>query len=278
MIKINDHLLETCYTYPDKTPLMELTADIMRSIVDREITTITWLYEDIRELVYLQFVVKQIHNYFPLNKLSLEMPYLPCARQDRAENTPKDLPLLKYMGEIINSMDFAQVIILDPHSSVAQNVLNKVEILSPIKEIEHIYQSLVTTHAQVLLFFPDEGSIKRYGSACKQPYCFGVKHRDWETGRIESLEVAGKTDMIQDAAILIVDDICSKGGTFIHSAKKLKELGCGDIYLWVTHCEDSIQQGNLLVSPLIKKIFTTNSICHVEDPKIHKVNYTKFYL
>lgn len=277
MIKINGFLLETYYTYPDKTPLMELTDDIINSLVGQLCSTITWLYEDISELVYLQFVIKQIQNYFPLNKLCLEMPYLPCARQDRAENTPKDLPLLKYMGEIINSMDFAQVIILDPHSSVAQNVLNKVEILSPIKEIEHIYQSLVSAYGQVLLFFPDEGSMKRYGSACKQPYCFGVKHRDWETGRIESLEVSGKTELIKDSAILIVDDICSKGGTFRYAAKKLKELGCGDIYLWVTHCEDTIQQGNLLVNPLIKKIFTTDSICHVDDDKIHKISYTKFY-
>lgn len=278
MIKINGFLLETYYTYPDKTPLLELTKDIINSLVWQAHGAITWLYEDIKELVYLQMTVKQIHNYFPGKELYLDLPYLPCARQDRAENTPKDFPLLKYMGEIINSMGFSGIRILDPHSPVAQNVLNKVEILSPIREIEHIYHSLAAAYnGNILLFFPDEGSMKRYGSACKQPYCFGVKHRDWETGRIESLEVSGKTELIKDSAILIVDDICSKGGTFRYAAKKLKELGCGDIYLWVTHCEDTIQQGNLLVNPLIKKIFTTDSICHVDDDKIHKISYTKFY-
>ena len=59
---------------------------------------------------------------------------------------------------------------------------------------------------------------------------------------------------------LIVDDICSKGGTFYHSAKKLKELGAKNIYLYITHCENSILEGELINSDLITKIYTTDSI------------------
>lgn len=51
-----------------------------------------------------------------------------------------------------------------------------------------------------------------------------------------------------------------KGGTFYHSAKKLKELGANDIYLYVTHCESTIFKGEMINSGLIKKIFTTSTL------------------
>ena len=99
-------------------------------------------------------------------------------------------------------------------------------------------------------------------------YAFGIKKRNWETGNIEGLDVAGCVDKIKDSNILIVDDICSRGGTFYHSAKKLKELGAKNIYLYVTHCENTILDGDLLNSGLVEKVYTTNSIFTKEHEKI----------
>jgi len=65
-----------------------------------------------------------------------------------------------------------------------------------------------------------------------------------------------------------VDDICSKGGTFYHSAKKLKELGAKEVYLYISHCENSILQGEVLTSGLIERVFTTDSILTEEHEKI----------
>lgn len=69
-------------------------------------------------------------------------------------------------------------------------------------------------------------------------------------------------EIVKDKNILIVDDICSKGGTFYHSAQALKDAGAADIYLFITHCEDSIFKGSLLESGLIKHIYTTDSLGH----------------
>ena len=86
---------------------------------------------------------------------------------------------------------------------------------------------------------------------------------------IQSLDVAGEIEQIEGKDILIVDDICSYGGTFLHSAWKLKqELGAGNIYLFVSHCEDSILKGELIKGDLIQKIYTTDSIYKGEHEKI----------
>ena len=119
---------------------------------------------------------------------------------------------------------------------------------------------MIPSGDDVAIFYPDEGAMKRYAGMIQKPYTFGYKDRNWETGEIKGLEVFGDIQNIKDKDILIVDDICSKGGTFYHSAKKLKELGANDIYLYVTHCENTILKGELLKSGLIKKVFTTNSI------------------
>ena len=71
--------------------------------------------------------------------------------------------------------------------------------------------------------------------------------------------------------ILIVDDICSRGGTFYHSAKKLKELGAKEIYLYISHCENTILEGEVLSSGLIEKVFTTDSLLTGEDERIEVI-------
>ena len=105
------------------------------------------------------------------------------------------------------------------------------------------------------------------------PYAFGIKNRDWETGDIRGLDVSGMADCIRDRKILIVDDISSRGGTFYFSAKKLKELGAKEIYLYISHCENTILEGDVLKSGLIERVFTTNSIFTKKDERIEVFDY-----
>lgn len=75
-------------------------------------------------------------------------------------------------------------------------------------------------------------------------------------------------EVIKGKNVLIVDDICSKGGTFYHSAKALKAAGANDVYLYVTHCENTIFKGELINSDLIKHIYTTRSVFTLAHEKI----------
>ena len=106
------------------------------------------------------------------------------------------------------------------------------------------------------------------------PYAYGIKKRDWATGKIQGLEAAGCTEMIKGSNILIVDDICSRGGTFYHSAKKLKELGADKVYLYVSHCENTILEGEVLTSGLIERVFTTDSIFTATHEKVEVIKYS----
>ena len=124
-----------------------------------------------------------------------------------------------------------------------------------------------------MMFYPDEGAMKRYSALADKPYAFGIKKRDWATGQINGLDVAGATELIAGSRVLIVDDICSMGGTFYHSAKKLKELGAAEIYLYISHCENTILKGDILTSGLIEKVFTTDSLLTETNEKIEVSAY-----
>jgi ribose-phosphate pyrophosphokinase len=189
---------------------------------------------------------------------------------DRVKNV-EDVFTLKYFAELLNSLEFDYVVVLDPHSYVSEALINNVKVVRPHAHILKSVLRMEETGRDRMVFYPDEGSCKRYSNLIGlngTPYAFGIKKRNWETGKIEGLDVAGAVDQIAGKDILIVDDICSRGGTFYHSAKKLKELGAKDIYLYVSHCENTILEGELLDGDLIKKVFTTDSIFTKSHEKV----------
>ena len=78
--------------------------------------------------------------------------------------------------------------------------------------------------------------------------------------------------IIQGNNVLIIDDICSRGGTFYHAANALKEAGANNIYLYITHAEYTMIEGDMYNQDIVRKIFTTNSIFKTKWDKRGKVD------
>lgn len=245
--------------FPDNTLLLKTKdVDFYKPI------NIEWYYENDAELFTIICLAKKA-----LSKKTLFMPYCPHARQDRIKSE-EDTFTLKYFAETINSLGFDKVTILDPHSNVCTALIDRVVVETPELYIDEVITDVIdrNRHTDVVLFFPDEGSMKRYSDMSELPYAFGLKKRDWKTGQIQGLDIVDNGIDLKDKTILIIDDISSRGGTFYHSAKALKELGVGNIYLYVTHCENTILEGEVLTSGLIRRVYTTNSIFTKEHEDI----------
>lgn len=257
MIKVDSVVVDVEY-FPDGTPRLNLNIPLGH-------VNIEWLYEPNEEMI-LYYIVKHIKNGVRPPLIDLYLPYIPNARMDRVKNQDLEIFTLKYFCDFINSLGFENVIVRDAHSNVSLGLLDRVISEYYFDDINNLINELINPEGDIL-FYPDEGAYKRYSEEIKFPYAFGIKNRNWEDGKIISLDVHGKIPS-EPFNVLIIDDICSYGGTFLHSARKLKELGANKIFLYISHCENSILKGELINSNLIEKIYTTRSIFTETHPLI----------
>lgn len=256
MIKVNNEIIE-------QNKFLDGTSAIKYNpIISSESNYhICWQFDNDSELIIVFYLVKHIRSAYPNVDIYLHMPYIPNARMDRIKNT-EDVFTLKYFCEFINSLKFKQVYVKNPHSYVSLALINNVVCEDIQCDIYKICDEISSDDDSLVLFYPDEGAMKRYSEMFQIKYAFGMKKRDWDTGKILSLDIVGD---VKDKRILIVDDICSKGGTFYYSAKALKNAGANDIYLYITHCENSIYYGEIFKSGLIERVYTTDSIFRPDE-------------
>ena len=268
MIKVNGKRVAYSH-FPDGT--LRLSQELPK---DEEVT-ITWMFENNEELLVLYFLNCHLKAQGG-KQIILQMPYLPNARQDRVKHK-EDVFTLKYFANIINAMNFCKVRVLDPHSYVSEALIDRLQVDTPERYVQEALARICAEDSveleDVMLFYPDEGAMKRYRTMFDMPYAFGIKQREWETGEIKGLEVAGQTARIEGSTVLMVDDICSRGGTFYYSAKRLAQLGANTIYLFISHCENTILEGDLLASGLVKKVYTTDSIFTKQHEKVEVFDY-----
>ena len=260
MIKVNGKVIAQ-NQFPDKTLLLKISETILENCDDTGYINIHWLYENDAELFTLICVKRYFDENFYRKAIHLIMPYIPHARMDRVKND-EDVFTLKYFCEIINSLHFTTVEVRDAHSNVSSALLNKVFE----EPIEDYVRDAINLSGAEALFFPDEGAMKRYSEKSSLPYTFGMKKRDWKTGQILGLDIINSENIV-GKDVLIVDDICSRGGTFYHSAKALKAAGAKSVSLYVTHLEKTVTIGDLPNSGLINHIYTTKSIFPDEELK-----------
>ena len=227
-----------------------------------------WHYESDAEL----FTVACIREYYATQECVLYLPYLPSARMDRVKN-PEDVFTLKTFAHLINSLMFDKVMVWDVHSNVSLALIDRIENINPMVWIDEAIQMLGYAKNSITLFFPDEGAQKRYGEMYPDyKQAFGIKKRNWETGKIEGYMIVGE-EHIKDKYVLIIDDICSYGNTFVKAAEALHEAGAAGINLYVTHCEDAVAKGNVFTCGLIDHVFTTDSLVRSAetDAKLYHV-------
>lgn len=250
--------------FPDYTLSARISTAHME-LCSQDGVPILWKYDGDHECMALWHIVHHIRSRIPHIGISLELPYIPNARMDRVKNED-EIFTLKWFAEFINTLGFDKVIVTDPHSNVATALIDRVEVRGVADNVIRVL-SWIGDHETVLCY-PDEGATKKYSEQLQgRPYVFGIKHRDWRTGKIQGLSLTN-AEIVNGKTVLIVDDICSHGGTFMHTANALKEAGAGEVYLYVTHCENTIFEGEIIESGLIEKVFTTDSIYRGNYEKI----------
>lgn len=230
--------------FPDKTSQVWNLHDYM-IIYPNPFHFIEWDFESEDELIHLnQLVYLLKSNKQNLKPIHLYLPYLPYGRQDKWASNKTTFAFYPF-ANLLNSMEFDLVSILDPHCSIFS--INKSFEIKPFEHLRYAINKFKPDQ----ICFPDESSARRYSElissitheemaapSFSMPVQF-LKIRDHLTGNIISYELERWVHINkkenEGKKILIVDDICDGGSTFVKCATKLREIGFEKIGLYVTH-------------------------------------------
>lgn len=195
-------------------------------------------------------------------KAILLLPYLPGARADRG------MPLGAWVyAQFLNQIVYPDMLItLDPHSPYMGGRLDPDSLtIYPFERI--IKRELgdrgdYKRHPYVGVIAPDKGAVDRAQRAANVlgvPVYHAEKSRDFETGKLTGFTCE---ELPESGKLLLVDDICDGGGTFIGLAQATG-LDFKRLDLWVTH--GIFSKGIAELTYHFDHIYTTDSWGTTED-------------
>lgn len=231
MISLNGKKVDVTI-FPDKTSqVWKLDLDLSKM----NHAWIKWDFEHEGELMHVLQLNHLLKSYEL--EVGLEMPYLPYARQDKPVSNHTTFALRTF-AQVINNANFTDVKVLDPHNGYLSGKIFKNFRLEPITHLPVDMRDVKASH----ICFPDKGAVARFQrySIHGVGILYAEKVRNQETGEITGLKILpyhyGAYEQGQPMdSVVILDDICDGGMTFIKLAEQLKVEGFKEIHLYVTH-------------------------------------------
>ncbi len=227
------------------------------------------------DLLMIVCTTKALRN-LKVKEIHLYVPYIIGLRSDRLFQEGGNRYVKDVIAPILNSQNFESVTCWDAHSSVAENCINNLVNITNEELVKDAFCQIgdfdsrnIDDHC--VLVSPDAGaSHKIYKLAQAIEYTGDIitcsKERD-EKGKLTKCIVPLDQRMFKTIKdIIIIDDICDGGATFINIAKEIKKYfdypglqweTKPKIYLIVTH--GIFSKGFSELSQYFDGIFCTNS-------------------
>lgn len=181
------------------------------------------------DLMQICWCIEEHYGSNPKVWLNLMIPYLPHGRADRVFEKGMCNLKDKTLG-LLSSM-FNEVFVENPHSDVSY-----FDNVTSIDQLNCL-GFLVRPNQYDYVVAPDKGSYEKV-KLIADTYDLGMicfdKVRNVSTGQIVSIDTEFKGNL-KGRSVLVADDICDGGGTFVPVAKKLRDLGADSVDLYVTH-------------------------------------------
>lgn len=270
--------------FPNKERRLDLPKEMVNIGFYDVVNAVYWKYNGDASIFELLLLDDAIRSY--KEKYNLYIGYMPYSRMDRTENEGTAFSL-DIMTTLLtqNLWAISEVFILDPHSEVTLKQLNQkskqnldYNFAKEFNYLDHWSNETTQSYSfakdvidytklnikNAWFVFPDKGAAKRYNANDYPNVIVCEKVRDFATGQIQDIKAhieKQTTTPDKHAPLIIIDDLCSYGGTFVGAIKAIEnDLGITSKNNWliVTHAEEALTQGD--IPKTFQKVFTTDSI------------------
>ncbi len=224
MITVNGHIIIPTI-FPDKTQqVWNLPDEVLKA------SQIVWKYEGDHEIMTLGQLAALMN--FPV----VLCTFCPYARQDKPISNNASFGLEIFIA-LISVMPISRFICVDVHSDRMLELCKGYLVNAMNVFPNHEISTAISNSGATIVCFPDKGAMNRYSSQfpCSTlPSIYCDKNRDQATGEILGLSL--KSDLTLDGkSVIIIDDICDGGRTFIEVAKVLLAEKVAQVSLYITH-------------------------------------------
>ena len=270
--------------FPNKERRLDLPKEMINMGFYDVVNNVYWKYDGDTSIFELLLLDDAIHSY--KENYNLYIGYMPYSRMDRTENEGTAFSL-DIMTTLLtqNLWAISKVFILDPHSEVTLKQLNRkskqnldYNFAKEFEYLDHWFDETTQSYSfakdvidytklnikNAWFVFPDKGAAKRYNANDYPNVIVCEKVRDFATGKIQTIKAhinKQTTTPDEHAPLIIIDDLCSYGGTFVGAIKAIEnDLGITSKNNWliVTHAEEALTQGD--IPKTFQKVFSTDSI------------------
>ena len=217
-----------------------------------------------------------------IKEISLYAPYILGARSDRKFEKGGNNYLKDVISPAVNILKLDKITVLDPHSDCLEMGLDNLEIENNVKFAGWAIQDIIKEtilgggkESDICVISPDGGSRKKIydtlqGIGFEGELILAEKHRDVKTGKLTGFTVP-LTDAQKGKPLVIIDDICDGGGTFIGEAEVADKNGhAAAKYLVCTH--SILSKGTADLTKHFDGMYTTNSYKDITDPFVKVLN------
>lgn len=136
------------------------------------------------EVMQLLMLTDALKRQFFNAKIRIRIGYTPYGRQDRVCNEGEALSISVF-ASLVNSQNYDQVLIVDPHSDVTTALFNRVVVVKQDEVFREVFGDRYDFHATIVA--PDVGASKKaaiIGSLSHNPTIFASKQRNLATGEM----------------------------------------------------------------------------------------------
>ncbi len=212
-------------------------------------------------------------------KIIAIIPMFGYARQN-VQHRPGECVSTHVVIKFLEAVGFDEVYTFDLHDEGSQGIFSiPFASLSPFPAFvpamkEYLGSEL--TRETTVICTPDQEGIeraRRFGEAVfgdtNFPTATVNKKRDTDNmHQSKALELYGD---VKDKTVIIVDDICTSGGTLIHAADLCMERGAKRVLCAISHHDFAPDAPQKIQNSVVEKFFTSNSIPLKEDHRFEKL-------
>ncbi|ALU12007.1 ribose-phosphate pyrophosphokinase [Ignicoccus islandicus DSM 13165] len=202
-------------------------------VSDENVVLVHTGFEDQNDRLMELFLTLDVLNDLGAKSITLVMPYMPYARQDRRFREGEAVSI-KAIFHILNSFEVDNLVVVNIHKEHSLAHFSGTSI--NLNALPELAKRVTKESDEIVVVAPDKGAsqyAQEVANEIDAPWTFLEKFRDRVTGEVSM--TVNEIDVVKGKMALLVDDIVSTGGTLALATKILRENGAKKVIPIIVH-------------------------------------------